>query len=945
MRCLLLSMLPGCSSRDPGRYRIFNLVVVVGFFMLSICDETFAQSQQNSPFTGSDSVDLARFLARANAFQKESPTKRDRVAKIAWSLMAADAAVADDTQLYSLATDLFERALRDWDILEKELKENPSEAEKLLREDKDFAMYIDLIRLQREEIKKTAQLSREQERSRLDLLRNAIVQYRDICNQLASAHTGLVFGDADAATKSAEDAIERYKALEAAIKEPRAFWLFDKEPIVASNRQDELTIVLTAPKPIFPNMEAHTGSVAALSMLTMADRAEDGAREGLLRAAIQRAESSIQAATPEDKKLHALLTYVKAAANKRLIFDDIVTTLDDGEKRKTHRAALAELAASLQSSLTEFEANDRDFGQLVTRCEEDLRHLLADDSALARVSERISAGEIKQAFDELITLAVFADSPRVGVVLSFLASSTGQHQQEAQRYIQYLISQGLPIEAEQEVKTYSAWLNVAKEVSKDNPDAAVIHHLSKELNAASTVGKDRWLQCWAIIGRSACDATLLASFQNSPLADQIRKTSSDRLEELRNATSELSIRFDGESSVMNRQLMQSQLMIGFAAEAAMAARFDADYYDASQVAATNSLRLSTRSLPQPEGLDLLGSALNVALTTRSGEKNGELVEEERILRFATNSISQSMLALLVTDPETASGSIGETVKLLNLVESATAVDPRAWYKKRGVLPRAQADAKSVRSDALAASAIVHAQAGKIPEAVLALQALAGPPGDLGKSESAHVYTSLRDTVFASPLEDFAASYVGYYLLQKLQLSSNEQNEIVSVARQKLSRCLDTLQASHANAERFRFLSVAANQLSQELNNPSYYTEQAKNSLALMQSKDAGRILELGLLVFPDDDTIQSLLLKVELTIWRSGQSTNFTSSTRQRVNATRDSHGLASATAFQLGQVAEAMNENDKATFWYSESVRLSKSGSKETVLAGARLAVINATR
>ena len=917
-------------------------MVVFSVLLLIFCGDAFPQNPNKSPFTGRDSADLARILGRANAFSKETPGKRDRIANIAWTLMAADAAAADDTQLFSLSTDLFDQAFEDWDALEKELKDNPEEAQKLLREDNDFALYMDLIQIRREEFKKSAELSRQQERARLDLLRSALVQYRDICNQLATAHAGMVFGDADAAAKSAEDAIRRYKALEATINEPRAFWLFDKEPIVASNRQEELQVVLKTPTPIFPNMEAHTGSVAALSLLTMADGAESDQRETLLRAAIKRAESSLSEATPKDTLLIALLTYVKAAANKRLIFDDIETALDDEDKRKGYRDALAELETSLRASLSAFEASKGDYGTVVTRCREDLRHILADASALDQVGEHISSQENSEAMDELLILAVFSDSPRVAAVLSFLASSSGQHQLKAQQYNQYLLQQALPEEAEQEVQVYSTWLDVAREVSKDKPDSTVLYRLSKDFNSASTAGTNRWLQCWATIGRSACDATLLASFQDSPFSDELKKTGNSRLKELRDATSELLVRSEAESSILNRQLMESQLVIGFAAEAAMAARFDDDYYDSSQTAATNSLRLSTRTLPQPNGLDLLGSALTAAFASHSSDANGELIEEQRILRFATNAVSQSMLALLVADPKTASDSIGETVESLNLVQSATAVAPREWYKTKGTLPRAQSDPITVRSDALAASAVIHAKAGKLSDAIRDLQAITGTSGDPGQ---AIAYATLPLSELTSPLESYAASYVGHSLLPQLPVSSKEHDNVLSVARQALAQCVRSLQSSRADAMKYSFLLTAATQLEKELNNAAHYTETANAKLARMQFEDAAALLQRGLLVFPDDDGLRSSLLKVELAAWRSGQTTNFSSSTRARVNATRESHGEAATTAFQLGQIAEAMGTTDKAMFWYDESIRLSGPETKEAVVAGARLAVINAVR
>ena len=169
-------------------------------------------------------------MRKAEAELGDNPDLAKRIRVVSWSLIVAEIASGPGgPELITAANDAFDVGMKQLEALEALIKDQP-ELEEKISDNPNLALRLDTVRVRLQAIQKKSNLSRGEERLRLDSFRQLVRSYRDLTANLASGNAQFLLGDHQNAARQHVESEGHLAALRKVVTQPRMHWLFKDEP-------------------------------------------------------------------------------------------------------------------------------------------------------------------------------------------------------------------------------------------------------------------------------------------------------------------------------------------------------------------------------------------------------------------------------------------------------------------------------------------------------------------------------------------------------------------------------------------------------------------------------------------------------------------------------------------------------------------------------------------
>jgi hypothetical protein len=306
-------------------------------------------------------LESAREVIKAKVKYQESDSLEDKILFCTWQMLFAELATDQPRLgLYSNSRWAFEEGIQKFDEITKQFDEDPALMSNLAADQETHQLIIrlDTVRTRFIQVEKRQLVNKENERKRLDNLRDLVRTYRDLTESLARCQTAALIEDLPVAESSYVEAMEKIIHLQMVVETAREYYLFEPEPdMPGMENAATLEVADLNGDPYGAEMIGHLKAVYALASLERALAEPGDEPSALFQQAFTRAEASLEdnknlPDTPVGSSENNLIgLYVKARAAKEIAANNLFS-------QPHNNVARGENQASLDTSLKTFEQLD-----------------------------------------------------------------------------------------------------------------------------------------------------------------------------------------------------------------------------------------------------------------------------------------------------------------------------------------------------------------------------------------------------------------------------------------------------------------------------------------------------------------------------------------------------------------------------------------------------------
>jgi hypothetical protein len=823
-------------------------------------------------------VSLEDVVARVREAEQQFDSKKlaTRVRLATWLLLFGEmTATQPDRNLCSSSLDAIERGSLLLGELSKDLDADVQLAAEL-EKDPLLAIRFDTAVVRQAVTRERAELAREQERARLNQLRQLCLAYKHSLEVLSAAQTSFLLGDNEDLRQLHRRSLDQLAAAEKIVAGREDVFLFDDEPML--NGQAEFKQGAVNVEPISKQVISQLKALHALSALRQAETVDANEAEALLKEALDWSRAALSG---ED----ALADLPAGFDQENLLAKYVSAAVAD---RRGRQLAVSDDKAARQSAQAEFTAA-REALQAVTKALPDqpqppqagllrvqaqsLAGRLQDAAVVSALAEKqIAAGDGGAAIAELgdgalrlssVDLAVeqLELRRRQGEPLSNLLAAAEQYRRaellpESHPRVALLLAQ---LQLEQLTASLAKKGMPAAGTADFAAAGESLMQAKQSLDAALKDVKDGDLKA-QIQAQAALLLAYRLSLESNLAPGHVQVQESFRLAQ--DAVGHLEPRVndaalsDRQRNRLRQSLVAGRLAIGYLGLAALPAYRD----DALMSLSAAFDNAAEGSLSTEFGL--LGTPLLLAVTRRDPNGLSRAVIEERERRQLMTRFVEAALVLELGEPAAAAAQMKQALSQ----ESTEGAGQQAANLSRNA--DGLESAGTLRTTVAAFQVLGAVRAGQSREALLAaLQMIKPSPEDLsarlaGLSEVKirGLASQLESPAAATALALAAEAYAGGL---PLETDSSERATALTLAREAAGRS-ETLLSTSRLAQRYPHLAALNNSALKRLRNPDHYVGLANDALAKGDNDRCRQHCREGLSRHPAEQRLWALLIRTQI---------------------------------------------------------------------------------
>lgn len=899
------------------------------------------QAPADQPTTAS-LQEVAKYLRLAQReYDDKSIVSRVRLAT--WLLLFGEmTATNPDLCFCSSSLDAFHEGFSLLDQVTKDLAAN-AELARELEKDPAQTIRFDTAFVRQQISREREQLARQEERARLNQLRQLCLAYKQTVEQFADAEFAFLLGERENTRQSHEQVLQNIAATDRIVAMRSDYFLFDDEPDLT----DVAEFSTGSVKPVaFSNQTiSMVKSVHALATYQQARNAPADVGSKLndesrawAEAALNNDKAIAKLPSGADES-NLLATFVAAATRdqrgRMLAFDPSPEVRQTARDEFVKARGLMEKVIAAIQERPQVQANS----QLASAVNELAQKLKSPQSAQAVVDGLIAKGDKALAGAEVAEASKRFFSPDFALQALEMRRQQGISSAQLQSELDGFRAIGL--------------------VDSDSPEHAlvesrlIVQQLGAQLAKAGIPSKGAEEQIGMLSKLALLDRRLrsaASSAKNPDLIQQLNAqvalttaygvsleqnaTPDRRVQEAFRLAQDASAYFDER---LKRATLREQDRAAYI-DSLIAARVAVGYLgiavlpshrEEGLVSLAAAVDYSASATSVGSGLDLIGTPLLLAITRRDPSGSSQLAAEEREQRQLMTRFVEAALTMELGEPAAAAEQMRQA-----LSQGSSSSGTPAQLRARDLARDADGfeAAGNLGTTMAAFRVLTEVKADNAPAALAAAldmidskpaASLAQRLAQLSDRDLAKLVSSLESPIASVALALAAEAYAAMLPVEEV---SRERTSVLNLARLATSRSQELLSAPRL-AQRYTHLVAMSNSAHQRLGDAQYYVAAANESLTNADYASSRRHARDGLARHPEEHSLWTTLLQAEI---KHSQIRKLNRDELSRVARLTDS-------AFQRGVLTSFHRD-------YYLGLLEEQLGNRAKAIAGFESAVANAT-
>ncbi len=920
-----------------GRIRRHGLIVL-GIFCLG---QASSPAIAVEPSVTSALAESSKRLATARLEKDRSTDIPSRIRATTWQLLVGELAGDRSIGMSSGSFDEFTNGLKALDQIVAELKEQP-QVERELTKHLQLTMRFDAVRARRALMEKQRDVSRSDELLRLSQLREINRAYRDLVQNLMRLQTSTALGQATEAAKFGDDATKLMTGIEKVVGQRRDFYLFQDEPALGAEENEELKLVRELAQPLAGDVRRHQLALQAYTLAQLAQPTTSASLEKLKAAQSLAAESLADSTEP-----HVLGHWALAIACREL---GRLETLDSPWDRNAHERAAesferARQALSTARSHIPAEAKDAIF---VVEVDRQLAELTSPLAAIESAMTRLAAGQASEAIAIVERCASLHRTPQVAIAFTDCKRLGGATLEEMDQ-LTHRLWESLLLQDDNDVARLVRGRQVILGLWRQFSDERPVNR-NADWHRDFTMQLDRALSDLAFAVKSdnsqtrriaECHRALAAAIQLllSPTANP--EFARIQLAGVPLAVAELEQDLDG-APLIEKLMRREAVIAGRLAHGYLALRLLPDYQSTAPRAFASAVDAFAQA---PAGLTLprvLGVPVLQSLSGRADGADARMAQEEQQVRRALQRLLPAVAAMQLSPSVATASNLRDIAR--DLETAGGGLGPRSALD-----PRETGDARTTAAGEVRMAAVLAFLAANEPAAAMREALLSWRAGlteaDLTRLDANSLRENLlsesdpiRKSITALALEEYAA-------LTMTTADNQSPRAWLTLAKDLQTNAFKQFADSSLLA-RTHAGEVEMNRRAVErLADPQYYLAQSRTLVSELRLNDARLLLDAGLRRHPDsillrESLAQTLIDEADLRPTQSGELIG--RAIEQLEALTSDPARDTSGSLLKLAGLLERTKDEVRAKPLYLQ-VADRATDPRQKLLARSRLAVLQA--
>jgi hypothetical protein len=892
-----------------------------------------------APLAGQD-ADLRKAVKgmRADRERDKGDKFAAGVRELTWRLLVGDKAGDPALHLPSETRAYLEDGLARLDKFQAELKADKG-LEGKLAANAALMLRLDQILLRRAQLAKKKDLARQEERDRLNQLRDLASTYRELTAQLAAMNTYFLLGDDATVRKLNDDVTARLKKLEEIASRRVDYYLFKDEPKLDA---DEVKLLTSVTGPVVNDLVTHFKSLQGL----MAYRLAIGRRRdvGERKKGLEEADRIVAGLVKDPAKPSLIAQYVHGLSQEEL---GLLATADKPLDAGAHKLAaphFKEARAAFDRAAGRVKDEPAAGGRIDRELKRRQAELASPAPFTAEAEKRTREGKPDEAAAVLKRGLQIHRDGKLAAALAEAQLRAGQDPAATRELLAQAVKGGVLPDADRAGLLVRGWAELAqvRERLARGPDkvSAADRRLllsrlrdARELFAQAARGPADAAVTEPVAAYTALDYAYAGYLD--PAADAAGAMES--FGKLKGAVEALKRRADAGDLAAREALVAARLAQGF-----LAIRFQPAYREDALLAFAAAADEQARLPFGRSSVKLFGSPVLAALLSRPEMQGLRVAAEERQLRELASRVAEGLAALRLGAADAAARQMKSSLEQVEALSGEPPVDAGR------LLDRKEEDARATLRTHARALAVLTLIAGGQPEVAVREAFKLSPAGVTVRKPDDLDPADVR--VAAAAITDPLAAYalglaVEEYATTKVPPGSARARALLAEAAAVQRRTQELLKKSPALRERYPQVELLTAQALERLTAPESYVAAARRLRKESQVPDAVRVVEEGLRRHPDEEALQeerilARLDEADLAPARPAAAVQKTVADAERASkdgVLKDARGLIA-----LGEAHERLGQDAEALAAYRRALKARPSREDE-IRARSRIAVLSA--
>ncbi|MEZ6044045.1 MAG: hypothetical protein R3C11_00370 [Planctomycetaceae bacterium] len=802
-------------------------------------------------------------LKESTARLEEEATIENRIDVAAWKIMLGELAVRDGENVsqWSMALDAFEEGLTEIEQIQNELSLN-TELEKEVSSKPDVVIKLDTALARGAAIEERRTLAREEERARLNQLREIAVAFKTLLDKTAEADLYFKIGEMEKAKASNQDALQMIENIEKIAKQRTDYFLLSDEPRL--EEQDELASLQSTPQPLSIPFTAHRKALQGLAFLRIAQSVEYENKDEYLKQAAEWANMSlgngdsaaVTSLQPDGEDSNNYLAYY-VIGNVNLLRAKLITAPApvDNALHENARSLLEEARSALEKSLALVKAStgEGEAIDLAAELTQTLESLTSSDYFLEQAAAFTLEGTPEKSESVLNEAILIYREPQVWASLINARLRTGASAEELEEMLQQVEKQGLFPEDNLQVqidKTRFLVDILERKVSSDHVAGISVEERNQLVSRlkeeeALLLQKMNTVDDELLKSRLQAYVALDFVYQNILNPQAPAEHDNEIYQYSRDAISTLTAHLQNAPLSMDAVEYREALIAAHWAYGFLSVRVLPDYRE-DAILAFAAANDQTAKLPyERKSGTIMGSPLLTAIFNRPENASGILAQKEKDNRIRISRFLEGLFVMQFGDPGNAADQI--TRALNTSIEQSDSSNQSVIDATESLEKTDGFDDQITLQDSMRAfQVLADVKAGEHSRAYVTAIKLVTNDTSLRKIEDItreHLAQAEANTL--SPLLSYALFSAIDARLLDLPLDQIDERELLITTNKKVLANLHHQLENHRTAERYPYLvQLSSNSQQAYESSQSYLVASAElqsnvNDVAAIHSLEEG----------------------------------------------------------------------------------------------------------